>query len=225
VECYVNEEDNVTLCIISSEEMEKMGYSVDALLVAAKKRLEQVSNSAEESSRPFVRLLDQNQTALYAPDDEGEVDEFEEVTPITHGIEDQAEKIKAILDQKVSEAVENGLSAERKKQLRDMLSKYRDVFRTEFTNDPPIDAPPMEVKIKEDATPVMCRSRRYPPLHRKYLEEHMGELERHGLVKKNPESRWGSAPRVVPKKDGSLRMTVDLRAVNDRTIPRASSRS
>jgi hypothetical protein len=99
-----------------------------------------VSNSAEESSRPFVRLLDQNQTALYAPDDEGEVDEFDEemLTPITHGIEDQAEKIKAILDQKVSEAVENGLSAEGKKQLRDMLSKYRDVFRTEFTNDPPI---------------------------------------------------------------------------------------
>jgi hypothetical protein len=44
--------------------MEKIGYSVDALLVAAKKRLEQVSNSAEESSRPFVRSLDQNQTAL-----------------------------------------------------------------------------------------------------------------------------------------------------------------
>jgi hypothetical protein len=27
-----------------------------------------------------------------------------------------------------------------------------------------------------------------------------------GLVYKNPDARWGSAPRVVPKKDGTLRM-------------------
>jgi hypothetical protein len=49
----------------------------------------------------------------------------------------------------------------------------------------------------------------------------MEELEKTGLVFKNPEARWGSAPRVVPKKDGTLRMTVDLRAVNEVTEPRA----
>jgi transposase InsO family protein len=48
----------------------------------------------------------------------------------------------------------------------------------------------------------------------------MEELEKHGLVFKNPDARWGSAPRVVPKKDGSLRMTVDLRAVNEVTEPK-----
>jgi hypothetical protein len=49
----------------------------------------------------------------------------------------------------------------------------------------------------------------------------MEELKKTGLVLKNPEVRWGSAPRVVPKKDGTLRMTVDLRAVNEVTEPRA----
>jgi hypothetical protein len=77
----------------------------------------------------------------------------------------------------------------------------------------------MEIKLQEGTRPVMARSRRYPPLHRKYLQGHMEEFEKTGLVFKNPEARWGSAPRVVPKKDGTLRMTVDLRAVNEVTKP------
>ncbi len=232
VECFVNEADDDTLCIISNGEMEKMGYSVDALLVAAKRRLEEkkgsedafeVSNPADENSGPFVRLLEQNQASLYTADDAEEEDELEEemLTPICYGIEDQAAKIESILNQKVGEAVESGLSAEGVERLRKMLHTYWDVFRMEFADDPPLSVPPMEVKMPEAATPVMCRSSRYSPIHHKYFEEHMAELERRGLVYKNPESRWGSAPRVVSKKDGSLRMTVDLRAVNDRTIPRA----
>jgi hypothetical protein len=102
-----------------------------------------------------------------------------------------------------------------------MLREYVDVFRIAFANDPPIDVEPMEIKLREDAKPTMARSRRYPPLHRKFLKEHMDELEENGLVYKNPKARYDSAPRIVPKKDGSLRMTVDLRAVNSMTVPRA----
>jgi hypothetical protein len=61
-------------------------------------------------------------------------------------------------------------------QLRELLDEYRDVFRVSFAKDPPIDVEPMEIKLQEGARPVMARSRCYPPLHRKYLQEHMEEL-------------------------------------------------
>jgi hypothetical protein len=62
-------------------------------------------------------------------------------------------------------------------QLRELLEKYRDVFRVSFAKDPPIDVELMEIKLQEGARPVMARSRSYPLLHRKYLQEHMEELE------------------------------------------------
>jgi hypothetical protein len=130
-------------------------------------------------------------------------------------------QIQKLLAEKVQEAVENGVSSGGERQLASLLSGYVDIFRIAFARDPPLAVDPMEIKLREGARPVMARSRRYPPLHRKYLKEHMEELEETGLVYMNPDARWGSAPRVVPKKDGTLRMTVDLRAVNDLTEQRA----
>nr|CCA17443.1 PREDICTED: RETRotransposonlike family member (retr1)like putative [Albugo laibachii Nc14] len=63
--------------------------------------------------------------------------------------------------------------------------------------------------------PVLARSRRYPPLHRDYLKEHISSLEKYNLVYRNSDSRWGSAPRIVSNKEvGSYGMTVYLRTVN-----------
>lgn len=68
----------------------------------------------------------------------------------------------------------------------------------------------------------MARSRHYPPLHRDFLREHISSLEEHSLMYRNPDSRWGSAARIVAKKDiGSYRMAVDLRTVNALTVPTA----
>jgi hypothetical protein len=46
------------------------------------------------------------------------------------------------------------------------------------------------------------------------------ELERLEIVEQNTNSRWASAPHIVPRSyaDGS-RLTVDLRQVNQRTEP------
>jgi transposase InsO family protein len=135
--------------------------------------------------------------------------------------EQQQDQIKEILVRKVQEARAAGLTEKGVQRLERMLEEYRDVFRIEFANDPPVEVDPMKVQIKPESAPVMCKSRRYPPLHRQFLQEHMEELERNGLVERNPDSRWGSAPRIVPKKDGTLRMTVDLRGVNEVTEPRS----
>jgi len=230
--CWVDENDSSQLLVVDRPTMESMGYSADALLVAAKRRLESagmeegestVESSGKDDQKPFVRFLCHRDDALYQPDGSEEDDDFEETmfTPVTGVAWEQQDQIREIRDQKIQAAGENGLSGSGQKQLREMLEEYVDVFRVAFAKDPPIDIEPMEIKLQDGARPIMARSRRYPPLHRKYLKEHMEELEKFGLVYKNPEARWGSAPRVVPKKDGSLRMTVDLRAVNEVTEPRS----
>jgi hypothetical protein len=209
--------------------MEKMGYSPDALLVEAKRRLESGSevgecmNQTDSCPRPFFRLLQRKEQALVQEEMDGGVGGYEEqlMAPYVSAVETQREQIGEILVQKVQEARAAALSETGCQRLERLLDEHRDVFRVGFSNDPPVKVEPMKVQIKSDAAYVMCKSRRYPPLHRQFLQEHMEDLERNGLVIRNPESRWGSAPRIVPKKDGTLRMTVDLRGVNEVTIPRS----
>ena len=226
VECVVDEESESELLVIDRPTMEKMGYSADGLLVAAKRQMEEKSamerevmdeTRAREPEKPFIRRLQLEKTALCTPDGYEEPNSLEETlwTPEVHGIEEQREQIEALLHQKIEAAVANGLSEIGTERLRVMLRERKAVFRVEFANDEPVKVTPMKVKLKEGAEPVMCRSRRYPPLHRDYMKKHMEELEANGLVFKNPDARWGSAPRIVPKKEpGEFRMTVDLRGVN-----------
>ncbi|GMF29090.1 unnamed protein product [Phytophthora fragariaefolia] len=95
------------------------------------------------------------------------------------------------------------------------LDKYTDYFRVQFGLDPPVKVAPLKVRLQPGATPVKCKSRRYPLLHHIYLDAHVKELLDPLLIRENNRSRWCSPPRIVPKKDvGDLRMTIDDRAVN-----------
>ena len=76
--------------------------------------------------------------------------------------------------------------------------------------DPPVKVKQLKVKLKEGSAPNMAKSRRYAPLHRDYMIKHLSELVEHDLVYRNLDSRWGSAPRIVGKKQvGECCMTVD----------------
>ncbi|GMF56130.1 unnamed protein product [Phytophthora fragariaefolia] len=75
------------------------------------------------------------------------------------------------------------------------------------------------MRLKPDARPVKAMLRRYPPLYEAFLEDHVQQLLETGLVKMNSDSRWASAPRVVPKKSTELRMTADQRAAKALTDP------
>ncbi|ETV91663.1 hypothetical protein H310_13741 [Aphanomyces invadans] len=72
-------------------------------------------------------------------------------------------------------AEEECFSAVSLEQLRRLLKENTDVFRVEMGCDPPV-----KVELLKW----------YPSLHMEYLKEHVGEVERAGLVYRNYRSRW-----------------------------------
>jgi hypothetical protein len=78
--------------------------------------------------------------------------------------------------------------------------------------------PPLRVKLRDDAKPVRCKARRYGPELRAFMDSHVEQLEKAGLVYKNTRNRWCSPPLIVRKPEANaFRMTVDVRAVNAQT--------
>ncbi|GMF39925.1 unnamed protein product [Phytophthora fragariaefolia] len=84
--------------------------------------------------------------------------------------------VQEALELKFKEAAANGLPSYEVEQLRDLLFGYVDVFRLSFGNDPPVRVPPLRVRLKEGARAVEAKARRYPPDHKRYLEQHIQEL-------------------------------------------------
>ena len=66
---------------------------------------------------------------------------------------------------------------------------------------------------------MRCTARRYNPLYTTFLNNTVADWLDLGLAVMNPDAHWASAPRIVPKKNGELRMTVDMRGVNAETLP------
>jgi DNA-binding transcriptional ArsR family regulator len=127
------------------------------------------------------------------------------------------------MDAQVNASLAAGLADTGYRRLREILSARVDTFRLEFGLDPPVRVEPMQVRLKPDARPAKTQSRRYSPDDRAFLDRHTAALLEHGLVYVNHRSRWASAPRIVRKKEQETdptadpRMTIDMRAVNERT--------
>ncbi len=78
----------------------------------------------------------------------------------------------------------------------------------------------MKIKLKQGATPVRVRLRRYSPPQAKFLRSKVDELLRLGLIRPSIGSQWACAPLIVPKDEPEgYRFTVDLRPVNQQTVP------
>jgi hypothetical protein len=131
---------------------------------------------------------------------------------------DKIAEVNEVLLRKVQEVEDAGGSPIFTTQLRDLLLRYADVFRLELGRDPPVNMPPLRVKLRDDAKPVRCKARRYGPGQRAFMDSHVEQLEKAGLVYKNTRSRWCSPPLIVRKPEANaFRMTVDVRAVNAQT--------
>ena len=77
---------------------------------------------------------------------------------------------------------------------------------------------PVGFKLKPDAKPYHGRPFPIPCVHLEVLKCEVDRLVKLGVLKKQPESEWGSPAFVIPKKDGTVRFLSDFREVNKRII-------
>ena len=219
--CWVQPNDGDRILTIGRPVMEVLGYDSERLLAEATGRSREYDMTLEEHDPSAMAKACRVRTAEWQGADAGGIDSADELvmTPECRA-PDNAPSVRDVLALRVDEARANGLSDDGVQVLSDLLDEFADVFRVAFGNDPPVAIEPLRVRLKPDATPIKCSTRRYAPLHREYMEQHVAELEAAGLVFTNHRSRWCSAPRIVAKKNpGEYRMTVDVRGVNARTEP------
>ena len=96
------------------------------------------------------------------------------------------DRVAETLRQKVEDCKKAGSSEKFTVELKKLLTEYQSVFRLELGRDPPVDMPSLVVNLKYGAHPERCKARRYGPEQRKFMLEHVAELERAGLVYKTP---------------------------------------
>ena len=121
---------------------------------------------------------------------------------------------KANLAEIVSEHCAHLSTQQRNKMFR-LLTKYEELFDGtlgDFKTDP------VSLKLKKDAKPY--HGRPYPIPHSQ-LDVFRKEVERLvelGVLKRQPESEWGSPTFIIPKKNKTVRFLSDFREVNKRII-------
>ena len=101
--------------------------------------------------------------------------------------------------------------------VHDLVKEFPGVFQEKLHGIPP-DRPNFQHVINTgDAKPVDRRAFKMSPLELAELRSHLKELLSLGLIQPSS-SPWGAPVIFCKKKDGSLRMCIDYRALNQLTI-------
>lgn len=156
-----------------------------------------------------------------------EVD-FDEETVLTElpdiGKQDFLE-IDQDLEHMLQECENNGLSGDYWQEIRGLIYRHRDEWRTQLAPDEPAMVTPLEVQIKEGSSPHRCASRKYSPIQREFLRDQVQQLLQYGFIYRNDNSRWAAAavPVEKPGKKAEYRLAIDYRPNNNITIPIAGA--
>ena len=122
------------------------------------------------------------------------------------------------MDWKKELVLGNSLSASQKQELLQTLDKYEGVF---YKGGPlPLVDVGVEhtVRLKDNAAPVACRPRRMSPREEQEVRKEIDTLFEQGIIR-NSNSPWASPVVCARRADGSLRLALDYRLVNDVSYP------
>jgi hypothetical protein len=110
----------------------------------------------------------------------------------------------------------SGQSDELPNDLRQLKEEFKDLFTDGLPPGPPPNRGAHTHKISTDpqAKPPISALRRYSPAEREEMQKQITALLEKGFIKPSA-SPYGAAVLFAKKKDGSLRMCVDYRALND----------
>jgi hypothetical protein len=139
------------------------------------------------------------------------------------------EEVTAALEDNINKAQLEGLSEASCQRLREasIYSDLHNAFRTALTNDPPADVTPVRVQVLPSIHSIRHGTRTYNPSKSTYMANHLNMMPEYGYVRPNPYATVASPahpvrrPNAAPDDpiENQYRLTVDLRAVNNCTIP------
>ena len=110
------------------------------------------------------------------------------------------------------------LTEEEKAKLKNLLHKHIDIFSKHEEDIGHCDFIKHRIDLLPDkTTPFKQNHRRIPPMMIEEVRQHLEQLLSAGIIKKS-KSPWASNIVLVRKKNGSLRMCVDYRCLNSRTV-------
>ena len=98
-----------------------------------------------------------------------------------------------------------------------VVKEYPDVFPEELPGLPPDRDIEFAIELVPGTTPIAKKPYRMPANELSELKKQVEELEEKGYIRPST-SPWGAPVLFVKKKDGTMRMCVDYRALNDVTI-------
>ena len=99
---------------------------------------------------------------------------------------------------------------------KNLIQKYNDIFSKSDTDIGYTSLVKHRIDLTDD-TPFKQRHRRIPPSMLEEVRNHLQQLLSAGIIRRS-HSPWSSNVVLVRKKDGKLRMCVDYRQLNQRTI-------
>ncbi|XP_076101165.1 uncharacterized protein LOC143070948 [Mytilus galloprovincialis] len=108
------------------------------------------------------------------------------------------------------------LSEEQLEKGKQLLRQYRDVFSMSDTDIGHTDAVRHRIDLTDD-TPFKQRHRRIPPAMFDEVRTHLQQLLTAGIIRRS-HSPWSSNVVLCRKKDGKLRMCIDYRQLNQRSV-------
>ena len=111
----------------------------------------------------------------------------------------------------------DGLSKEQKEQVIQLLVPQQDAFAENSEDVGSIPSLKMHINLKENI-PVQKNYRSVPRHLYEEVKSHVEDLTHRQFIRKS-NSAYSSPIVCVRKKDMSLRLCVDYRALNEKTIP------
>ena len=98
-----------------------------------------------------------------------------------------------------------------------VVNEYPDVFPEELPGMPPDRDIEFVIDLVPGTAPIAKRPYRMAATELAELKKQLEELQRIGFIRPSS-SPWGAPVLFVKKKDGSMRLCVDYRALNEVTI-------
>jgi transposase InsO family protein len=139
-----------------------------------------------------------------------------ELQPVT--IEDPPTEIAAEVS-RLKDTIDvdaTGLSEEERKLGLDVIFKYKDIFSQSDEDLGHTDMVRHRIEV-DDVVPFKQRYRRIPPGMLDEIRTHLQQLLAAGVIRPS-HSPWASNVVVARRKDGRLRLCIDYRQLNNRTI-------